>query len=227
MPPVQFRRRQEWRRTTDGGRRACPRCCARLKRAVSQLGELTQRPAGGVLLEDEALDSSPGRQRYRWCRTAPVPGSCQSSTPRCFASTTGTPTSGRLLAGVRRPDRRPVDRRLVGRQLPDDVGVNVPVTGTPDAHWRPRCATAARRWSASAPTSPTTPSSPTSGCRPRPAPMPPDMAMGLVILNEFFVARLLPFFIDSVRRYTDALPGRGRRGRGSADAARRRPDHNR
>ncbi len=81
--------------------------------------------------------------------------------------------AGGQPAGLRRPDRRAGVRRLVGRHLPDDVGLQR--AGHPDARTRtgwPRCATAAPRSSPSAPTTPTTPSSPTSGCRPRPAPTP-------------------------------------------------------
>ena len=76
-------------------------------------------------------------------------------------------------AGLRRPDRRARVRRLVGRDLPDDVGLQRP--RHPDAGRALDGRGALPRHQgrhASAPTTPTTPSSPTSGCPPRPAPTP-------------------------------------------------------
>ena len=43
--------------------------------------------------------------------------------------------AGRLAAGVRRPDRRARVGRLVGRRLPDHVGLQRPGDPHPDAHW--------------------------------------------------------------------------------------------
>ena len=134
-------------------------------------------------------------------------------------------------AGVRRPDRRAGVRRLVGRHLPDDVGLERPghphpgraldgrgpLPGHEGRRGRPR-------------TTPTTPSSPTSGCPPRPAPTAAlAMAMGHVILKEFFVERRVPFFVDYVQRYTDLPflvtlePQRRRRARAGQVPHRGRP----
>ena len=84
-------------------------------------------------------------------------------------------------------------------------GSNVPVTRTPDAHWMAEAryrGSEGRRWSRR--TTPTTRSSPTTWLPAQPG---TDgalaMAMGHVMLKEFFVERRVPFFVDYVQRYTD------------------------
>ena len=157
--------------------------------------------------------------------------------------------AGRLAAGVRRPDRRAGVRRLVERHLPADVGLER--AGHPHARTRtgwPRPATRARRSSWSRPdyadntkfADEWLPAQPgTDGAL--------AMAMGHVILKEFFVDRRVPFFVDYVAAlHRPAVPGdaransdgayvpgqvphrrrprrRARRGRGVEDRARRRP----
>ena len=113
--------------------------------------------------------------------------------------------AGRLAAGVRRPDRRARVRRLVGRRLPDDVGLQRPGHPHPGRALDgrgPLPRPEGRRGVAR--TTPTTSSSPTSGWPPQPG---TDgalaMAMGHVILKEFFVDRQTPRFTDYVKRYTD------------------------
>ncbi len=99
--------------------------------------------------------------------------------------------AGGQPAGVRRPDRRPGVRRLVGRDLPDDVGLQRP--GHPYAGRALDGRGALPRHQgghASARTTRTTPSSPTSGCPRRPAPTPRwRWRWATSILKEFFVDR--------------------------------------
>ena len=84
-------------------------------------------------------------------------------------------------------------------------GSNVPVTRTPDAHFMTEARYRGQKVvDGLARTTPTTPSSPTSGWPPHPG---TDgalaMAMGHVILKEFFVDRQVPRFVDYVKQYTD------------------------
>ena len=82
-------------------------------------------------------------------------------------------------------------------------GSNVPVTRTPDAHWMAEARYRGQKVVVVARTTPTTPSSPTTGCPPPGTDGALAMAMGHVILKEFFVDRQVPFFVDYVQRYTD------------------------
>ncbi len=122
-----------------------------------------------------ARTGSPGSRRSRRCRWSRTP-----SGARFYRLIGGVDAvvlrlvrrpAGRLAAGVRRPDRRAGVRRLVGRRLPDDVGLQRaghphPGRALDGRGPLPR----ARRSSWSRRTTPTTPSSPTSGCPPRRAP---------------------------------------------------------
>ncbi len=113
--------------------------------------------------------------------------------------------AGGLAAGLRRPDRRPGVRRLVGRRLPDHVGLQRP------GHPHPGRALDGRG-----------PLPRPEGGRGRPrlrrqrevrrrvagdgAPGTDGalaMSMGHVILKEFFVDRQVDYFVDYCRRFTD------------------------
>ena len=112
--------------------------------------------------------------------------------------------AGGLPAGVRRPDRRAGVRRLVERLLPDHVGLERPADPHPGRALHGR------------------------GALPRPegrhgqpglrrqhevrrrvdGPHPGTdgalaMAMGHVILKEFFIERQVPRFVDYVKKFTD------------------------
>jgi nitrate reductase alpha subunit len=83
-------------------------------------------------------------------------------------------------------------------------GSNVPVTRTPDAHWM---AEVRYRGTKVVTVSPDYADNTKFADEWLPAQAGTDaalaMAMGHVILNEFFVARRVPFFVDYVRQYTD------------------------
>ena len=83
-------------------------------------------------------------------------------------------------------------------------GSNVPVTRTPDAHWM---AEVRYRGTKIVTVSPDYADNTKFADEWLPAQAGTDaalaMAMGHVILNEFFVARRVPFFVDYVRQYTD------------------------
>ena len=96
-------------------------------------------------------------------------------------------------------------------------GSNVPVTRTPDAHWM---AEVRYRGTKVVTVSPDYADNTKFADEWLPAQAGTDaalaMAMGHVILNEFFVDRRVPFFVDYVRQYTDlpfliTLTGPGRR----------------
>src|SRR6476619_6113218 len=83
-------------------------------------------------------------------------------------------------------------------------GSNVPVTRTPDAHWM---AEVRYRGTKIVSVSPDYADNTKFADEWMPAQAGTDaalaMGMGHVILNEFFVARRVPFFVDYVRQYTD------------------------
>jgi nitrate reductase alpha subunit len=83
-------------------------------------------------------------------------------------------------------------------------GSNVPVTRTPDAHWM---AEVRYRGTKVVTVSPDYADNTKFADEWLPAQAGTDaalaMGMGHVILNEFFVARRVPFFVDYVRQYTD------------------------
>ncbi len=108
-----------------------------------------------------------------------------------LASTTGTPTCRSPPAGLRRPDRRAGVRGLVGRRLPDHVGQQRPAHPHPGRPLDDRGPLPRPEGRSSWPrTTPRTSSSPTSGCRRRPGTDAAlGMAMGHVVLKEFFVDR--------------------------------------
>ena len=126
-------------------------------------------------------------------------------------------------------------------------GSNVPVTRTPDAHWM---AEARYKGQKVVVVSPDYADNTKFADTWLPAQPGTDgalaMAMGHVMLKEFFVERRVPFFVDYVQRFTDlpflvtlerattgrararevphrGRPRRHRRGRGVEDRARRRP----
>ena len=140
------------------------------------------RPGGGFLADPGDVD---GLLRGR----DPVPVADRRHVPVLLRLVRRP--AGRLPAGLRRPDRRPGVRRLVERELPGHLGHEHP--GHPHARRALHDRGALPRQKVvvvSARTSPTTRSSPTTGCPPRPG---TDgalaMAMGHVILREFFVDR--------------------------------------
>ena len=103
-------------------------------------------------------------------------------------------------------------------------GSNVPVTRTPDAHWM---AEVRYRGTKVVTVSPDYADNTKFADEWLPAQAGTDaalaMAMGHVILNEFFVARRVPFFVDYVRAvHRPAVPDHADRGPGLCRSSRRR-----
>ena len=178
-----------------------------------------------------SASSSPPRTSTRSSATGPTGSSASRRSRRCRWSPTppGTrflsliggvcltllrlvrrPAAG-LAADLGRPDRRARVRRLVERRLPDPVGLEHPADPHAGRALHDRGALPrARRSSSSRPTTPATRSSPTTGCPPQPG---TDgalaMAMGHVILKEFYVDRQTPYFDDYAQEaHRPAVPRR-------------------
>ena len=160
---------------------------------------------------DPQVGAGPGRRLLADPRDVdgeampPEPGSPRSSAGRCSRSTTGTPTlpvASPQIFGDQTDVPESGDWWDAGYLMM--WGSNVPVTRTPDAHWMAEARYRGQKvvvvapdyadnvkfadeWLAAAPG--------TDGAL--------AMAMGHVVLKEFFVDKGTPYFDGYVRQYTD------------------------
>ena len=113
--------------------------------------------------------------------------------------------AGGLAAGVRRPDRRAGVRRLVGRRLPDHVGLQRAGHPDPGRALDDRGPLPGPEGRSRSPrTTPTTSSSPTSGCRRSPAPTARwRWRWATSSSRSSSSTGRSPYFTDYVKRYTD------------------------